>query len=130
MADKLALIVTSGSKEQLQMAAMMASVGSVSGSEVTVFLSMNAMTYFVKGRENEQPTHDGEMGKLLEDKGAPPFMELFEQAADLGGAQIYPCSMAVDILGVGEDELNDMLEAPLGLTKFMSWFPEATVLTF
>ncbi len=130
MADKLALIVTSGSREQLQMAAMMASVGSVSGFEVTVFLSMNAMTYFVKGRENEQAPHDGEMGRLLDEKNAPHFMELFEQAGELGGAKLYPCSMAVDLLGVGPDELNPMLEKPLGLTKFMSDFEGATVLTF
>ncbi|KPV41241.1 hypothetical protein AN478_05000 [Thiohalorhabdus denitrificans] len=130
MADKLALIVTSGSREQLQMAAMMASVGSVSGTEVTVFLSMNAMTYFIQGREREEAPHDGEMGRLLAEKGAPHFMDLFEQAAELGGAKIYPCSMAVDILEAGEDDLNPMLEKPLGLTKFMSDFEDATVLTF
>ena len=130
MADKLALIVTSGSREQLQMAAMMASVGSVSGTEVTVFLSMNAMTYFVKGREQEAAPNDGEMGRLMAEKNAPHFMDLFEQAADLGGAKIYPCSMAVDILGAGEGDLNPMLEKPMGLTKFMSDFDESTVLTF
>ncbi|MFP4616173.1 MAG: DsrE/DsrF/DrsH-like family protein [Thiohalospira sp.] len=130
MADKLALIVTSGSREQLQMAAMMASVGSVSGTEVTVFLSMNAMTYFVRGREREEAPNDGEMGRLLAEKNAPHFMDLFEQAAELGGAKIYPCSMAVDILEAGEDDLNPMLEKPLGLTKFMSDFEDATVLTF
>ena len=130
MADKLALIVTSGSREQLQMAAMMASVGSVSGTDVTVFLSMNAMTYFVHGREQEAVPNDGEMGKLMAEKNAPHFMDLFQQATDLGGAHIYPCSMAVDILGVGADQLNPMLEPPLGLTKFMSDFEGATVLTF
>jgi peroxiredoxin family protein len=130
MADKLALIVTSGSREPLQMAAMMASVGSVSGFEVSVFLSMNAMTYFVNGRESEAAPNDGEMGRLMADKNAPHFMDLFEQAADLGGAKIHPCSMAVDLLEAGEDQLNAMLEKPLGLTKFMSDFEGATVLTF
>lgn len=130
MADKLALIVTSGFREPLQMAAMMASVGSVSGFEVSVFLSMNAMTYFVSGREGEAAPSEGEMGQLLAEKNAPHFMDLFEQAADLGGAKVYPCSMAVDVLGVGADQLNPMLEPPLGLTKFMSDFEGATVLTF
>ncbi|MFA9462567.1 DsrE/DsrF/DrsH-like family protein [Thiohalorhabdus sp. Cl-TMA] len=130
MADKLALIVTSGSREQLQMAAMMASVGAVSGTEVTVFLSMNAMTYFIHGREREEAPNAGEMGALLAEKKAPHFMELFQQAADLGGAKIHPCSMAVDVLGVRAEDLNPMLEPPLGLTKFMSDFQDATVLTF
>jgi peroxiredoxin family protein len=130
MADKLALIVTSGSREQLQMAAMMASVGSVSGTEVTVFLSMNAMTHFLNGGEGQEAPAEGEMGRLLAEKNAPHFMDLFEQAAELGGARIYPCSMAVDILGATESDLSPMLEKPLGLTKFMSDFADATVLTF
>ena len=130
MADKLALIVTSGSREPLQMAAMMASVGAVSGTEVTVFLSMNAMTYFINGREQEAAPADGEMGRLMAEKNAPPFMDLFQQAAELGSAKIYPCSMAVDILGAGEADLNPVLEKPLGLTRFMSEFEDATVLTF
>ena len=39
--SKISIMVVSGSRERLQMAAMVASVGAVSGDEVTVFLSMN-----------------------------------------------------------------------------------------
>ena len=49
MSNKVPVVVISGDREQLQMAAMLASVAAVSGSEVTVFLSMNAMRYFQRG---------------------------------------------------------------------------------
>ena len=42
-ASKICVVVVSGSLERLQMAAMVASVGAVSGQEVMVFLSMNAL---------------------------------------------------------------------------------------
>ena len=47
MSNRISIMVISGKREQLQMAAMVASVGAVSGNEVTVFLSMNAMEFFL-----------------------------------------------------------------------------------
>jgi peroxiredoxin family protein len=127
--DKISVMVTSGSREQLQMAAMVASVGAVSGSDVTVFVSMNAMKYFVKGATDKAPA-DGEMGKLLEEKNAPDFMELFGQAVEYGDAKIYPCSMAVDILELKQDDLEGFVSEPLGLTAFLSDASEGQVWHF
>jgi len=100
------------------MAAMVASVGAVSGSDVHVFLSMNALSYFVKGASKEPPA-EGPVGKLLADKKAPPFTELFANAVDLGDAKIYPCSMAMDVLALEQKDLADYIGEPMGLTKFL-----------
>jgi peroxiredoxin family protein len=48
MSEKINVMLTTENMEQLQMAAMVASVGAVSGNDVSVFLSMNALKYFVK----------------------------------------------------------------------------------
>lgn len=127
--DRISVMVTSGSREQLQMAAMVASVGAVSGSDVTVFVSMNAMKFFVKDSKESAPA-DGEMGKLLEDKNAPDFMELFGQAVEYGDAKIFPCSMAVDILELKQDDLEGFVSEPLGLTAFLSDASEGQVWHF
>ena len=117
--DKISVMITSGNREQLQMAAMVASVGAVSGNDVTVFLSMNALKYFLKGADEKAPT-EGEMGQLLEEKNAPQFKELFSQAVEYGDAKIFPCSMAVDILGISQDDLEEYISDPLGLTTFLN----------
>jgi peroxiredoxin family protein len=122
-------MVTSGNREQLQMAAMVASVGAVSGSDVTVFLSMNALKFFLKDYNKKAPA-EGEVGKLLEEKNAPDFMELFGQAVEYGDAKIFPCSMAVDILGVKQDDLQSFVSEPLGLTAFLSDASEGQVWHF
>jgi peroxiredoxin family protein len=111
-------MVISGSRERLQMAAMVASVGAVSGNEVHVFLSMNALTYFVKASKQE-PAAEGRVGTLLAEKKVPPFLELFENAVDLGDARIYPCSMAMDVLALEQRDLQDFVGEPMGLTKFL-----------
>jgi len=119
MANKISIVVASGERERLQMAAMIASVGAVSGDEVCVFVSMNALHFFRAGA-NEQAPSEGEFGKLLEQKKAPPFKELFYSAAELGDAKIHPCSMAVDVLGVKPGDLEPWVSEPMGLTKFLS----------
>lgn len=118
MSNRISVMVISGSRERLQMAAMVASVGAVSGNEVHVFLSMNALTYFVKAAAQEPPV-EGPVGTLLAEKKVPPFRELFANAVDLGDAKIYPCSMAMDVLALEQKDLEDFVGEPMGLTKFL-----------
>jgi peroxiredoxin family protein len=129
MPEKLGLIVTSGTREKLQMAAMMAAVAGACGTEVSVFLSMNALVHFIDGRDAPAPC-EGEVGRLLEAKNAPPFLELFRQAVELGGAKLHPCSMAMDVLAVSPAQLLPFLEPPMGLTKFLSEMGAGQSLTF
>lgn len=129
MSNTISIMLISDKRESLQMAAMVASVGAVSGNQVSVFLSMNALRYFVKGNTGKAPA-DGAMGALLDEKNAPDFMELFQQAVELGDAKIYPCSMAVDIMGLSRDDLKDFLSESLGLTKFLDDASQGQIWTF
>jgi len=129
MSNRISVMVVSGSIERLQMAAMVASVGAVSGNEVTVFLSMNALPFFRKGANAPAPA-EGEMGKLLVAKKAPPFMQLFESAVELGDAKIFPCSMAMDVFGYEQKDVVSFLGEPLGLTKFLDDASEGQVWSF
>lgn len=128
-AKPLSIIVVSGSRERLQMAAMVAAVGAVSGSPVTVFLSMNALRYFVKGDQAAAPA-EGPFGELLGTKNAPPFRAMFEQAVSLGDAKIHPCSMAMDVMGLEPAALESWLAEPLGLTRFLGDAADAQVWSF
>lgn len=129
MSDRINIIVVSGARERLQMAAMVASVGAVSGNEVSVFLSMNALAHFVRGAAAPVP-NEGEFGALLAAKKAPAFKTLFEQAVELGDAKIHPCSMAMDVMGIEPAALEPWLSEPLGLTKFLDDARDAQAWTF
>jgi peroxiredoxin family protein len=127
--SKISVMVVSGSHERLQMAAMVASVGAVSGAEVSVFLSMNALSYFLKDSAASPPA-EGAFGELMEQKNVPDFKGLFEYAVDLGDAKIYPCSMAMDVLDTNPENLEPYLSEPLGLTKFLSDSEDSQIWTF
>jgi len=118
VSDRISIIVTSATRERLQMAAMVASVAAVSGQEVTVLLSMNALAPFFKGADAAAAV-EGEFGARLETGKAPGFRMLFESAVELGDARIHPCSMAMDVLDASADQLEEWLAEPLGLTKFL-----------
>jgi peroxiredoxin family protein len=127
--EKICVVVVSGTRERLQMAAMAASVAAVSGIEVTIFLSMNAVPYFVKGASTDAPS-EGAFGDLVVQKKAPDFKTLFRQAVELGDAKILPCSMALDIAGIEVDTLEPYLGEPTGLSSFLDAARDAQVWTF
>ena len=129
MSRKIHIVCLSGTREKLQMAAMVASVGAASGDQVTVFFSMNALEYFIKGNSKEAPV-EGEFGTLLANKGVPPFRQLFQQAADLGDAQLLPCSMALDLLEITDEDLVPEFGEATGLTKFLMDAEGAQLLSF
>jgi len=126
--NKISVILVSGELERLQMAAMVASVGAVSGNEVSVFVSMNALRHFVKG--SERPPAEGAFGELIQTKGVPPFKQLFDQAVELGGAKILPCSMAMDLLGVDQAQLEPFVGEATGLTVFLADGQGGQILSF
>lgn len=130
MTNKLHIVCMSGSCEKLQMAGMFASVAAASGYEVSVFLSMNALPYFVKGNRMQPPV-EGHVGRrLARREGVPPFKQLFEQAVELGGAKLLPCSMALDLLELRQDDLDTILGEPTGLARFLSDSEGAQLMTF
>jgi peroxiredoxin family protein len=129
MSQKINIVCVSGTREKLQMAAMIASVAAATGDEVSVFLSMNALPYFVKGHAVDAPA-EGELGVLLTQKGVPPFKHLFQQAVELGDAKLLPCSMALDLMKITKDELDPEIGPPTGLTRFLSDAEGGQLLTF
>lgn len=129
MAQKIHIVCVSGTREKLQMAAMIASVAAATGDQVSVFFSMNSLPYFIKGRVADAPA-EGEFGALMAQKGVPPFKQLFKQAAELGDAKLLPCSMAIDLLKISRNELDPEMGAPTGLTRFLSDAEGGQLLTF
>lgn len=126
---RISIVCVSDKREQLQMAGMIASVGAVSGNDVLVFLSMNALRYFVKGASSKAPA-EGPMGDLMEQKNVMPFQQLFEHAVELGGAKVHPCSMAMDVLALEPRDLLPYLGEPMGLTQFLDEAAKGQVWSF
>lgn len=68
MGNRISILVVSESIERLQVAAMLASVGAVSGHDVLVFLPMNALRQFRKAGAEAPPSGGiGGMWRIMAD---------------------------------------------------------------
>jgi peroxiredoxin family protein len=67
----------------------------------------------------------------MKEKNAPDAVELFGQGRMLGEMTMHACSMALDILGWEESELDqDLFDGAMGLTQFLSDAEEGQFITF
>ena len=132
MADnqKLAIIIASEEYEKSHVASMIASVAAVSGVNVSVFVTMNAVYNYLKENVEKKNFTGGKIYRQIKEKKAAMFYELFDQAKMLGGLKIYVCSMVMDILGIEKDDLIDIVDDNLGLAAFLGIMEGAETITF
>ena len=117
----LYILLCSGEHEKVHMAAMMASVGAVSERAVEVFVSMNAIMAFARDASADDRYRGGTFSDLMKQKRAPNSITLFRQGRELGDLKMWACSMALDVTGWNEDQLEPgLFDGPMGLTRFLS----------
>ena len=117
----LFILLCSGEREKLQMAAKVASLGAVSNRPVEVFVSMDALLAFAKDMPADERYRGDALSRLLHERSAPNAASLFQQGKDFGDLKIWACSMALDVQGWEIGHLVEgLFDGALGLTKFMS----------
>ena len=129
-AAPLYILLCSGEHEKIQMAAMMASVAAVSDRPVRVFVSMNAILAFEKGKSPAERYHGGEFSRLIKENKVPDAIDLFGQGKMLGDMTVHACSMVMDLKKWELEHLvDDLFDGMLGLTKFLADAEEGELLT-
>ena len=127
---KLAIILESEEYEKAHIASMIASVAAVSGIEVSIFVTMNAVYNFMKKNVNENKFIGGKIYEKIKEKKETMFYELFDQAKMLGDLKIYVCSMVMDLLALEKDDLIDIVDDHIGLAAFLGIMEGAQAITF
>ncbi len=130
MSEKLAVIIASEEYEKSHVAAMIASVAAVSGVEVSIFVTMNAVYNFLKVNVEKKNFDGGKIYEQIKEKKAAMFYEMFDQAKMLGGLKIYVCSMVMDLLKIEQEDLIDIVDDNLGLAAFLGIMEGAETITF
>lgn len=118
--DKISLVLASDEFEKLQAAAMMASVAAVSGMEVNVFVTMAAMSCFVKERvDRKEFLKVGEVGRRVLEKKAPLYADLLSQGKMMGSMKVYACSLALDLIEKPLSEMVPVFDDVVGVATFL-----------
>ena len=118
--EKISFVLASDELEKLHAGALMASVAAVSQMDVSVFVTMNAVTAFRKETiEKKSFKVSGEIGRRLLEKNKQMFYDLLVQGKMIGSLKVYACAMALELM---EEDLNyyhPVFDETLGVAGFL-----------
>jgi peroxiredoxin family protein len=118
--EKLSVVLASDEFEKLQAGCMMASVASVSGIAVNVFVTMAAMTCFrQKTVADRSFPKIGEVGQAAIRKKAPLFSDLLIQGKEMGSLKVFACALALDLIDSKLEEMVPVFDEVVGVATFL-----------
>jgi peroxiredoxin family protein len=120
--DTLSLILFSGTDDKLHAAAVLAVGAAAMGRPVNIFLQYWALDAFRADRvlkdHGVSPEAGEEGGRAMQEHGAAHWIELFEQAKDLGEVTIHACADSMEMLGLTQDDLHPAVDGIWGVARF------------
>jgi peroxiredoxin family protein len=120
--DTFSLILFSGTDDKLHAAAVLAVGAAVMGRPVNVFVQYWALDAFREDRvlkDHGLVLEAGEEGaRAVRDHGAAHWIELFEQAKDVGEVTINACADSMEMLGLTVDDLHPIVDGVWGVARF------------
>jgi peroxiredoxin family protein len=128
MADRLSMIVFSGTVDKLFPVASLASGAVAMEQEVDIFLTFWGLEAFRKGapQQNMRFSRDFEdkapaMMALMQQKQVPSWYETLRKAKELGNGKvrIHACAMTMDLMGLTKDDLDPIVDDVVGVGEFV-----------
>jgi peroxiredoxin family protein len=101
----------------------------MSGMNVNFFVTMNALKAFRKDVIEKQAFKIGTVGEELIGKQVPLFYELLREGKENGELSVYGCAMAMDVMGWEKEDMVEVFDDVIGVTKFLGMAQNAQVIT-
>jgi peroxiredoxin family protein len=125
MDESINLVLFSGTDDKLQAAAVLTAGAAALGKPVNVFLQYWALDAFRRERidgDHGLAPEAGAEGKghveALRIAGQASWAETLRQAKELGGVDIQACSLSMDLLGIEQTDLDELVDGVEGVTAF------------
>lgn|SRR5512136_1046846 len=137
MADRLSLVVFSGTVDKLYPVAIMASGGVALGKEVEIFATFYGLEAFLKGQPQKNMKMDvnyPEIGpmmmKVMMEKKMPSWYDMLRQAKEMGNIKIHACATTYDLMGMKKTDLDPIVDDVIGVTEFLTRASEGGITLF
>jgi peroxiredoxin family protein len=124
MADEtFSLILFSGTDDKLHAAAVLAVGAAAMGRPVNIFLQYWALDAFREDRVRKdhgvaQEAGDDGARAVIEQHATTHWIELFEQAKDIGEVTINACAESMELLSITSDDLHPVVDGVWGVARF------------
>jgi peroxiredoxin family protein len=137
MADKISIIVFSGTMDKLYPVAILASGAAALGMDVEIFLTFWGLNAFRKEmvHSNTKISKDFEemastMATIFREKNVPHWFEMLKQAKEIGNVKIYACAMTYDLFNMKKEDLVDIIDGVVGVGEFLSRAKDSKITLF
>jgi peroxiredoxin family protein len=125
MAETINFVVFSGTDDKLQALAVMTAGAAALGKDVNIFLQYWGLRAFTKAAidaDHGLSAEAGDDGRAAVDAlaraGQASWAETLRMAKELGGVDIQACSLSMDLLELGDDDLDPLVDGTEGVTAF------------
>jgi len=137
MAERMSIIVFSGTVDKLMAASILGTGGAAMGMEVEIFLTTWGLEAFRKDsyKTNMKVSSDFEeyapiMMEQMMAKKVPSWMDNFTNAKEIGDVKIYACSMTMELFGMKLEDLEPIVEDVTGVAVFVERAKEGQITLF
>ena len=137
MADRMSIVLFSGTVDKLLAASILATGAAAMDMEVDLFLTTWGIEAFRKGayKTNTRVSRDFEeygsvMRELMAAKKAPTWWENLQGAKEIGEVHIAACSMTLELFGLTLNDLEPIVDEVTGVATFMERARDSKVTLF
>jgi len=137
MADRMSLVVFSGTVDRLFPVSILASGAVANGMDVEIFLTFWGLEAFRKGRPqtNMKMSADYQelapmMMQLMQEKHVPSWYETLQKAKKLGNVKVYACTMTLDLMGLKKEDLDPIVDGFAGVGEFVDRAKDSKITLF
>ncbi len=137
MADKMSLIVFSGTMDKLMPVGILASGGVAMGMDVEIFATFWGLQSLTKGASEQPPrmSKDFEdmapmMMQMMKEKNVPSWLDTLRTAKELGNVRVLACAMTADLMGLDKDSFDDIVDDVVGVGEFVDSAKDAKITLF
>ncbi|MFQ5736524.1 MAG: DsrE/DsrF/DrsH-like family protein [Thermodesulfobacteriota bacterium] len=129
--ERLCIFLHSGSYDRVYQAMSITNVVLATGGEAYLFFSYGALKRLVKGRtddvviEGEAAPFKDDLERNLKRGTLDSISEMIDTARRFGRVKIYACTASMAVLNIARNELEDVVDASMGLVAFLDLVKDA-----
>lgn len=136
MADKMSIILFSGTVDKLMPVGILASGGVAMGMDVEIFATFWGLLSLKKGA-SEQPrmSKDFEdmgpiMMQAMQEKNMPSWIDMLRTAKELGNVKIVACANTSDLMGLKLEDYEDVVDEIVGVGEYVNTARDSKITLF
>jgi peroxiredoxin family protein len=137
MADKMSIVVFSGTVDKLMAVSTLATGAAAMGQEVDVFLTFWGLNAFRKDQVRTNTKFSADFAEFaapamraMQAKGVQHWLDTLYAAQEIGEVHVKACSMTMELFGWGKEDLDPIVEDVIGVATFVEQAKDAQINLF